>query len=383
LGAKSPRRPDLDILRVACIVLLVFFHAAMPFNSHWDWFVINDERSGLLLEFSFFLSRWRMALLYTIAGIGTAFALRGRSPSVYLRERSKRLLIPILVAVLVLVPPQVAAERIREGAQYANVTEFLRTYLNPTAYPDGSWSWHHMWFVAYLFVYSVALLPLFIWVRDRADAQTVGRLERFLGRNTVYLLALPMGILYALLIPRFNGPQDIFRDWAMFLVYGCTFLYGYLIADRSEVWDGIVARRRTSFAWALAIYLFVNIFRWNETVPPQDYRATSIAYLTLLGGMPWLWVLAILGYGRKYLTQAPKWLPYANEAAYPVYILHQTVVVGIAFFLVQTSEPVISKYLFLASVSLLATVAIYHAYVRPFPFMRFLMGMKPRPVPPL
>ena len=379
--AKPPsrtrtRRHDLDILRVACIVLLVFFHSAMPFNAEWDWFVVNDERSKLLLEVSFFISRWRMALLFTIAGVGTYYALGRRTGRTYLKDRAKRLVVPIIFASLLLVPPQVAAERMREGVHYANFLDFLKSYADLRPYPDGNWSWHHMWFVVYLFLYSAAALPFFLWLRTEKGRAFHDRMDQALATPWLFALCVPMGIVYAALIERFHGPQDIFNDWAMFFLFFCTFVYGYVIGEQRRIWQSIEERRRVSLGIALAALVFVDVLRWNRIEPPPGNSLPTLAYLALTGALPWFWVLAILGYGRRYLTQAPKWLAYANEAAYPVYILHQTVVVGLAYYIVQLKEPVLLKYAFLAPTALILTVLVYHLYVRPFRPMRFLLGMK-------
>jgi hypothetical protein len=348
----------------------------MPFNAEWDWFVTNDERSRLLLEASFFVSRWRMALLFTIAGVGTSFALRRRTGRGYLAERAKRLLIPTVFATLVLVPPQVAAERMQDGAHFANPLEFLKTYANLVPYPDGNWSWHHLWFVGYLFVYSTLALPIFLWLRTDRGRALHERIDLALATPWIYALCVPMGLAYAAFIEQFHGPQDIFNDWAMFLLYFCTFVYGYLLGDRPRVWPTIEDRRRLSLGIALAALIFINILRWNRIEPPPDHSLPTLAYLALTGAMPWFWVLAILGYGRRYLNHNYRWLPYANEAAYPVYILHQTIVVGLAYYVVQLKEPIFAKYLFLAPTSLILTVAVYHLYVRPFRPLRTLFGMK-------
>lgn len=376
LPRNATRRHDLDVLRVACIVLLVFFHAAMPFNAEWDWFVVDDQRSRLLLEISFFVSRWRMALLFTIAGVGTAFALRRRTGPTYLKERAKRLLVPTIFATLVLVPPQLAAERMREGAHFANPLEFLRTYGDLRLYPDGNWSWHHMWFVGYLFCYSALALPFFLWLRSEKGQAFHDWVDAKLNTAWVYSLCLPMGLVYAALIERFHGPQDILNDWAMFFLYGFLFLYGYLLGDRTRIWEAIQSRRQMSLGIALGMFIFIDILRWNRIEPPPGTSLPTLAYLALTGAMPWFWVLAILGYGRRYLNRDRRWLPYANEAAYPVYILHQTVVVGLAYYVVQLKEPLFAKYLFLAPTSLVLTVLLYHLYIRPFKPMRFLFGMK-------
>ncbi len=101
------RRHDLNWLRVIAILLLLYFHTGMIFTAEWDWHIKNPETSHLVLEVNYFFSRWRMALLFLIAGIGTHYALRRRSAGEYAGERTKRLLVPVLFGMLVIVPPQI------------------------------------------------------------------------------------------------------------------------------------------------------------------------------------------------------------------------------------------------------------------------------------
>src|SRR5687768_9349518 len=98
-SATHERRHDLDWLRAFAILLVVVFHSAMPYVAEWGWHVKNAERSELLLEMNWFLSRWRMALLFLIAGAGTTWALGRRAIGTYVRERARRLLVPLVFGI--------------------------------------------------------------------------------------------------------------------------------------------------------------------------------------------------------------------------------------------------------------------------------------------
>jgi glucan biosynthesis protein C len=91
----------------------------------------------------------------------------------------------------------------------------------------------------------------------------------------------------------------------------------------------------------------------------------------------WAWVLGLVGYGKQYLNRPHKSLNYLNQAVYPFYILHQTVIVILAYYIVQTNDTVIMKYIYTVAVTLFITMGIYHLLVKPYPVMRFLFGMKP------
>jgi glucans biosynthesis protein C len=374
---NGERRHDLDWLRVIAILLLLYFHTGMIFTAEWGWHIKNPETSHLVLEVNYFLSRWRMALLFLIAGIGTHYALRRRSAGEYARERTKRLLVPVLFGILVIVPPQIYMERIAGGAEYSSFLAFWPTVLDLRPYPAGNTSWHHLWFVVYLFLYSLAALPLFLLLRREGARDRAARLTAHLGGWKIYALALPLGAVLAMLVVRFPGPQDIIHDWAYLLFYFLFFVYGYMLSVADGVWRTIEQQRRASLTLALLAILAINYLRWNELSPGFAYSVSNTLYYLLQGFNAWCWVLAILGYARRHLNFRSPVLEYANEGIYAFYILHQTTIVVVGFYVVQVDESILAKYLFVSTVSLLLSWAIYDLLVRPFPIVRFLFGMKP------
>src|SRR4051812_43915975 len=144
------RRPELDWLRVVAIVILHAFHVGMMFNR-WDFHLKNPEPLPVLEQPMAFLHAVRMPLLMVIAGIATAIALQRRSLGGFAVDRVKRLLVPLVFGMLVIVPPQIYIERIATGAFTGSYLQFYPSVLELRPYPAGSFSWHHLWFVAYLF----------------------------------------------------------------------------------------------------------------------------------------------------------------------------------------------------------------------------------------
>ena len=383
-----PRRHDLDWLRVIAIVLLLFFHSAMPYVAEWDWHLKNADTSPLLMEANYFLSRWRMALLFLISGVGTAYALGFRPARGYLRERVKRLLVPLALGFLVIVPPQVYMERMADGATYRSFLHFWPSVLQGRPYPQGNTSWHHLWFIAYLFLYSVAALPLFLYLRSERGRRVRGWIQARLAGPALYALGLPLGIVLATLYVRWSGPQDIIHDWGHLVFYFGFFVSGYLLAEAEGAWRWMEANRRASLLLAVASIVVINYLRWNDVEPEWGYNAGNAALQLLQGFNAWFWVLAILGFGRRHLSFRNKLLDYAGEGIYPFYLLHQTVIVVIAFYVIRAPDGVWAKFWFTSFVSLALTVAIYDLLVRPYRLTRFLFGMKnppravsaPRPV---
>ncbi len=148
----SERQYYIDWLRIMLIISVFLFHTGMIFNT-WDWHVKNDILyGGVLRKVMIFLHNWRMPLLFMLSGAGTFFALGNKTTGQYLLERTRRLLIPFFAGIFLLVPVQVYVEKISD---YTSIIDFYR-HMFDGIYPEGNFSWHHLWFILYLFV--IALL---------------------------------------------------------------------------------------------------------------------------------------------------------------------------------------------------------------------------------
>jgi len=80
--------------------------------------------------------------------------------------------------------------------------------------------------------------------------------------------------------------------------------------------------------------------------------------------------------GTRFLNVNNKVLAYCNEAVLPFYILHQTMILVIGFFVVQWRLGIMLKYLIISTSSLVLILAIYELLVKRFKVIRFLFGMK-------
>jgi len=377
-AAKSQRRYDLDWLRVIAILLLLFYHSGMAFVAEWGWHIKNPETSEIFQEWMYFLSRWRMALLFLISGAGTWFVLKRATAGEYVSRRFLRLFVPLVFGIFVVVPPQIYMERLTQGADFESYWKFYPTVFQFKPYPQGSFSWHHLWFVAYLFVYSIVALPIFLFLRGKRGRNLVDWVCARLNAPILYCFSLPLAFVYASLIVRFPGPQNFVDDWAMFSVYLIYFIYGFFLTLDDRFAALLELKRGTSLRLACVCYLAVTYLRWNDLEPAWGYHPANMLFLGLVALNAWFWVLTILGYGRRYLNHNNALLVYANEAIYPFYIIHQTVIVVIVFYVVKTSDTVFLKFLFVSGASFFVTIALYHFLVRPFALTRFLFGMKAR-----
>lgn len=381
--SASSRQTYLDWLRIISILSVLVFHSAMPYVSEWGWHIKNKETSNMLLEFNDFTHRFRMPLLFFISGTVSYYMLQHRTGGGFIGLRFRRLFVPLLLGMLVIVPPQVYLERVTQGFK-GNFLDFYTTMFTTGAYPAGNLSWHHLWFVCYLLVFDIVLAPLFVWLLAPKGKAFLQRLNGMTKGKWIYLMIIPGVLVYALLAMNFPATGDLVHDYAHVPYYLFFLLAGFICIACPGLMDSIETNRRTSFTIAFASILVINCIRWNglepwDALPLFHHHPFSYLYMALSGVSAWMWVLTLVGYGKKYLNKKSKILDYANQAVYPFYILHQTVIVILTYYVVTTPDGVGLKFSFTVVTTFILCLSFYHLFIRPFAPMRFLFGMKPLP----
>jgi hypothetical protein len=364
---RPTREYGLDWLRVLAFLILIFYHTGMFFVP-WEFHLKNPEQSTALTYVMLFFNRWRLPLLFFISGAGVAFSLRRRSLTQFAGERVRRLFIPLVFGMFVIVPPQIYFERLWRGQFSGSYLEFWPSVLHFVPYPKGSFSWHHLWFVVYILVYSLICLPVFAGLKSAATRRFFDRAAGWLGRpGVIYLLNLPSIAVALTLGPHWPTTHNLVADWANFCGSLVTFLWGFILCGNARLLE-VVTRKRREFL-VLALILTVVFFGLHPSRVP---RTIIEAYY----GMAW--IFAAVGYSRVYLNRPGARLSYATEAVYPFYIAHQTVLIALAYPMIGWSAPISVKLPLLAAGTFLGSWAIFEL-TRRWSVTRVLMGMKPRP----
>lgn len=380
---SSSRQAYLDWLRIAAILGVLLFHSARPFMQDENWHISNVQRSDLLSEFNFWLSRFRMPLLFFISGAVSYYMLIKYDGKYFVRQRFQRLIIPLLFGMLIIVPPQIYLERVSQGYS-GSFWQFYPSIFKGVPYPEGNTSWHHLWFILYLFVYDLVSVPLFKWLLfgkgKRFTEEKLGWLAK--GKN-IYLLMIPSMLVFAGLTLQFPTKNNLFDDWCMLIYWYLFVIAGYLVMCNQQLIESMVRNRRLSMLLAFGSIIFINCLRWNNAEPSdllgESWRQSPITYLYLavFPIIAWSWVLMLVGYAKKYMNRAHRIHSYVNEGLYPFFILHQTVIVTLAYYVVKVEESILAKYLFLVLVTLALCLFIYHTLIRPYNLVRIAFGMKP------
>jgi len=381
---SSQRKYYLDWLRVIAFYILIIYHVGMIFVP-WDFHIKNDITMEWFETWMAFFNQWRLPLLFLISGMVIFYSLGKRNGKGIILERSKRLLIPLIFGMLVIVPPQIYFERILNGVQYSSYWEFWKTVFDFIPYPEGgSLSWHHLWYILYIFIYSVIALPIFLYLKNEGSAKLKIKVNSIFKEhpNSIYLIIIPLLLLYYILAPIFPTTHGLFDDWYTHSISFSIFLIGFSISAFSGIWEAIVIKRKQSLLLALIPGLILILFVWGPTfeIVNEDSDFFFIIYSILKWTFISSWLFAILGYSKYLLNKPSKVLTYANDSVYPLYILHQTVLIAMGYSIIQMDWNVYAKFIILIFLTFAGSFLIYELFIKRFNLMRLLFGMKSKPL---
>ncbi len=367
------RRHDLDWLRVIVFGLLILYHVGMFFVP-WGFHIKNDIIYPEIRWPMLFLNQWRLPVLFVISGMGTYYALSRRTGGQFAKERFQRLFLPLVIGMLFIVPPQVYFERLDKGQFTGGFFEFWPSQAFMGVYPEGNFSWHHLWFLPYLLLFSLILIPAFLHLRKNQHAWLIRKMRRLASQTFgLFWLIIPLYLWESLLEPFFPSTHALLGDWFNLVNYITLFFYGFLLISVKEIfWKTVLENRRK--------YLYLGLAGFSLMIGLRILYADSTLIHFIEAGFKvinlWAWILTLFGYAAAYLNQASKTLSYANEAVYPFYILHQTITIAIGFYLMHLPWGFWPKFLVMVMGTFGISWLIYEFGIRRWNWMRPLFGMK-------
>ena len=368
------RRYDLDWLRVFVFVLLIFYHVGMFFVP-WEWHLKNNILYSSLEYPMLFINQWRLPILFVISGMGTSYALAKRSGSEFASERIKRLLLPLVIGILLIVPPQVFFERLSGSEFTGSYLDFWPVHAFIGIYPEGNFSWHHLWFLPYLLLFSLIFTPVFLYFRRNPDNPFLEWLRKQLSTPLGFVwFLLPLLLTQLFLKPYFPETHALIGDWFTLANYSILFFYGFLLIMIKEAFWKLALKHRRNFL----ITGLLCFGSWIFLISEYNEEAWAFYVKALVKVVNcWSWILALFGYAARYLNRNSATLSYANQAVYPFYILHQTVTVCLGFYLKDLPWGFFSKFSFLAVGTFVISWILYEFFIRRWNFLRPLFGLKP------
>ena len=331
-GTLGERRYDLDWVRILAFMLLIFYHVGMYYVS-WDWHVKSPYASNSIEPLMMLTSPWRLTLLFLISGVATGYLLDRQGVSGFLGSRSTRLLVPLLFGMAVIVPPQSYLQVVEQAGYAGSYVDFWKLYIS--AYHGFCKqsdclilpTWNHLWFVAYLWVYTVVLYAVIRllpkvprWLRDFSE-------RRLAGVGVLVWPAAYLVVVRVALMAHFPPNHALVGDWYNHALYGATFLLGFALAGTRAPWVmlerarwGALGVAVLGWAWLCAM---LGMYENAPEMPDALLTFSRMVY----GMEQWAAIVAVLGFARRHLVHDSAARRYLTAAIFPVYILHQTIIV--------------------------------------------------------
>ena len=418
MEVKKIRRYDIDWLRVILFGLLIPFHVAI--GVYWSTYgtdinpniqEINETDELIFIEESndytaesisftsmilHWMHQWRLAALFMISGMGTAFAFKSRTWKFFLRERCQRLLIPMFFGAWTMgfIGSVILGN---ESSDPVSLTKsfilgiFWRSLIFWIPVFGKLIALGHLWFLWNLFQYSLLMTPIFHYVRKYPDGELIRIFRSFftmpLNFGILFILPFILTTTEILFKPWFPGYIGVGYEWFWFFVF---FAFGYIcIIAKEQYFDYIESERISISAITLLFtiaFFWIRIQQHESGIPYVDggwlennifHNKMTIIACFIHSFHAWFWCLTIFSWGSKFLNKPSKNLSYLNQGVYPFYIVHMPLTyAGLRI----SSDLGIKNYpaVLLSTIIVFITCWLFFELVRRTKVSRFLFGIKER-----
>ncbi|QJR82745.1 acyltransferase family protein [Alteromonas pelagimontana] len=339
-NSVNERRYDVDWLRTLAFGILILYHVGMYYVADWEWHIKSDETSEFLQNLMILTNPWRMSLLFFISAMALALVEHKYSGWRLISNRTLRLMIPLLFGMFVIVAPQVYIEARNQSAIAPGFLAFWAEYINPRTSllaqhhtSIGLLTWNHLWFLPYLWVYSLLLSGMSVPLKKLAQSTALSNAS---PRLAFIVIVVALAGVWVALREHFPVTHALVDDGYNHGKYFLIFVAGYLFVLQGNWWQAVITNRRTFGVLAVAGYSWLLVDRQGLlNVGEQLDNLLIIKFIhgCLLSLNHWAWIFAVTGYAGYWLNRPSSVIRYANQAILPWYILHQTLIVLAAWWL--------------------------------------------------
>lgn len=348
------RKHYLDNLRTIMILLLFPVHTFMIWNNYGAKFYIWAGENKLLSSLIIIVNPWFMALLFVIAGMCAKYSLEKRDTKKFIKERFSRLLIPFLSGLLLLVPIQTFYARKffygYNGSILDNYKYFLTNFTDLSGY-DGSFTPGHLWFILFLFVISFFALLIIKYIPYKKVAAKFEKVNIFI----IILLFIPVWLMYY--IGNFGGYS--------FGKYFILFLSGYYMFSNEKIMDKIIENKKVILGLFCLLQLALVVVYYK-------FSYYGDLFVNFVG---WMGILSCIIIGKLYLNKENKVTNYFKKASFPIYILHQTILVIIGYYSLTMIDNIVLQICIIILGSFIVTILFYEI-ISKIPIIKKIIGVR-------
>jgi len=333
------RRYDIDWLRTLAFILLIFYHVAMFYVQDWGWHVKSAYQSEFLQNIMLLVNQWRMPLIFLVSGAALALVEHKISAWRLFKLRTVRVFIPLVIGMYLIVPPQLYYQLIQNNGFAGNYLEFFNFYIdiNTNKYPEqqhapiGLITWNHLWYLPYLFSYTL----IYILLKPVLNKINWLKFATITSPWVIFILPVSLYMIYGMFLePHFPTTHALIGDWYNHANSFTSFMFGFIMAKSPSIWQIIIQKHKFWLGLAILSYCLVLV-RFNRGLGFDVSYADASTFSQIFIQFIWransvLWLLAIISFSGAYLNKKNRLLTYMNEAVLPWYILHQTVIIVMA-----------------------------------------------------
>ena len=369
---SSNRRHDLDWIRIAAFGLLILYHVGLAYGP-WDWHLKSAHTLEWIREAVLVTNPWRLTLLFLVSGAAVRFMTARRTPGEVARLRIARLGPPLVFGVLVLVTIQSWIEAMEKAGWDQGYPAWLLHEFSPAGLANGV-PFNHLWFVIYIAAYSAVIVALLFrpkwiaWVEDRLAGWLSG--YRLLWVPMLYLV-----MARVILFPPFGLTNNLLWYWYNHAQSLAAFLFGFFGARNAAIWSSFERLR-----WpALGIAAVALPIMMLQVAHPGGGAFWGVPRNVVVAIDQWAVMVAILGFASLHLRRASgPILSYLNDAVFPLYLAHQTLLVVALWWVRPAGLPVWVEAPILVAFTLGGSLLIYEL-VRRVGLLRPIWGLRPLP----
>lgn len=380
------RRFDIDAIRVIAFGFLIFYHIGMFYVSDWGWHIKSQYQYHWLQQPMMFVNQWRMALLFVISGMATAillhkFELAGKQSTsiVFLTKRVRKLGLPLLFGMFVIVVPQAWLEAKANNAFNGNFLNFWYQYLTFGQWQKGAFAgsdfgvtWNHLWYLPYTIFYTFITVSLRVVIKVLLPVFNAQILSGALWRWYAVMLfvLISCGLFIFPLFP--DRTHALIDDWYTHSLFFSFFTFGYFLIRSQTIWVTLKKRK-----WRLLLLASVSYGAFqivNNTVPQDANAFWTLGQLVLVYLNRLSWVLVIFAFAYSYLNRDSALLRYSNKAVFSWYILHQTIIIVLGSWLSRLAVGGTAEFIMVLFGTITSCLVLHHFVVRRFRFLHGLFG---------
>ena len=372
----------LDWLRVIAMGTIFFYHSGRPFIIT-PWHIMNPGPPDPVFTLvNVFVTGWIMPLFFVVSGMATYFSLGKRNALQFTKTRFLRLMVPFIFALFTILYVHVYFTSVFNGSYTGSFFEgyfwdyflygFPLDLVPRLTYFAGANQGIYLWYLFWLFVFSLITVHFFKYLREKDD--TISKLATICNRRGgIFLLAIPLIIVDLAAIPPFFVFPSGYGGWKL-PTYLIFFILAYVVASNSQFMQSIDKNGLMALIIGIITSVLILVVFITLGVEYVGTMSGYILFTPLWSFNGWCWVIALIGLGRRFLSFNHRYLQFSNELVLPFYVLHESIIVAVAFFVVGMTTIVMVKYFIIFSVSF-AIIAILLVPIRQINVLRFLFGM--------